>query len=153
MAIFNKLNQQTDCSSNITTIAAGAHVTGKINVECELHIDGEVDAEINSTGVVKIGQSGVVKSNLRANTLIITGKFLGDAECESIELILGGEVEGKLSASSLTIDASSSFQGESIRRQSGGSSKIVDFSSEVKNSKADEFESPFLADGLDQETK
>ena len=143
-----------------------------------MHIDGQVDAEINSTGLVKIGQSGVVNGDLRANTLIVTGKFFGVAECESIELISGGEVEGKLNAVSLTIDANSSFQGESIRRQPGDSAKIVDFASEAENSQADKsqadksqadksqadksqadksqadkYEPPFLADGLDQETK
>lgn len=153
MAIFNKPDKQTDYASNITTIAAGSHVTGKIESECELHIDGEVDAEINSTGLIKIGQSGVVHSDLRANTLIITGKFFGVAECESVELISGGAAEGKLNAVSLTIDASSSFQGESVRRQPGDPSKVVDLATEAKNSKVDKSESSFLTDQLDQETK
>lgn len=131
MAIFNKSDQQTDYASNITTIAAGTCITGKIDTECELHIDGEIDAEINSTGLVKIGKTGVVKNNLRANALIITGKLIGDAECESIELVSGGEAEGKLSAVSLTIDSSCVFQGESIRK------KPLD-SSEEKNGETDE---------------
>jgi cytoskeletal protein CcmA (bactofilin family) len=137
MAIFTKPDKQTDHSSNITTIAAGTHISGRIDIECELHVDGEVDAEINSTATVKIGQSGVVKSDLRAHTMIVTGKFIGNAECEAIELLSGGEAEGKLSASSLTIDSSSSFQGESVRKQPGDSSKVVDFATESANSKSD----------------
>ena len=140
MAIFTKSDKQTDYSSNITTIAAGTHVTGRIDIECELHIDGEVEAEINSTGIVKIGQSGIVNSDLRAHTMIVTGKFFGNAECEAIELVSGGEAEGKLSASSLTIDSSSSFQGESIRKQPGESSKIIDFAAEAGSSKIDKLD-------------
>jgi cytoskeletal protein CcmA (bactofilin family) len=130
MAIFNKSDQQTDHSSNVTTVAAGSTITGKIDIECELHIDGEVDAEINSTGTVKIGQTGKVNGDLRAKSLIVAGKFSGNADCDSIELISGGEADGKLTASSLTIDASSSFQGESIRKQPGESSKVVNFANE-----------------------
>jgi len=127
MAIFNKPDKQTDYSSNVTTIAAGSHITGKIDIQCELHVDGEVDAEINSSGIVKIGTTGIVNSNLKAETLIISGKFYGNAECDSIELVSGGEAEGKLTAVSLTIDSSSSFQGESVRRPPGEISKVVSF--------------------------
>jgi cytoskeletal protein CcmA (bactofilin family) len=130
MAIFTKSDQQTDYASNITTIAAGSHLSGRIEIECELHIDGEVDAEIHSTGTVKIGHSGRVNSDLKAKNLIIAGKFTGDAVCDSIEVISGGEAEGKLTATSLTIDSGSSFQGESIRKKEGDSGKVVNIASD-----------------------
>lgn len=128
MALFNKSDKQTDYSSNVTTIAAGSHVTGKIDIQCELHIDGEVDAEIHSTGTVKIGKSGVVKSNLIAKTLIVSGKFQGEADCETIELVAGGEAEGKLTSSTLTIDSTSAFQGESVRKDA--EDKVVSITNE-----------------------
>lgn len=134
--IFNsndKSDQQTDYSSNVTTIAAGSHVTGRIEVACELHIDGEVDAEINSSQTVKIGETGIVNGDLRAQTLIVSGKFFGNADCETIELVSGGEAEGKLAACSLSIDGSSSFQGESIRKQPGDA-KVVSFSQDSADS-------------------
>ena len=136
MAIFNKPDQQADYSSNVTTIAAGSSITGQINIQCELHIDGEVSAEIQSSSTIKIGQTGVVTGDIAANALIVAGKFQGNADCDSIELISGGEAEGKLTATSLTIDASSSFQGESVRKQPGSGSKVVSFSSD--NSASDE---------------
>jgi cytoskeletal protein CcmA (bactofilin family) len=103
-----------------------------------------VDAEINSTSTIKIGQSGVVNGDLHAKTLILTGKFYGNADCEAIELVSGGEAEGKLTCASLTIDSNSSFQGESIRKNPGeSSSKILDFASEMENNKAEKVTSPF----------
>ena len=130
MAIFNKSNQQTDYSSNITTIAAGSHVSGRIEIECELHIDGKVDGEIISKGTVRIGKSGSVTSELQAQSLIVAGKFFGNANCESIELVSGGEAEGKLTATSLTIDSDSSFQGESIRKKPGQEKNVVNIANE-----------------------
>jgi cytoskeletal protein CcmA (bactofilin family) len=130
MAIFNKPDQQTDYSSNITTIAAGSHVSGRIEIECELHIDGNVDGEIISKGTVRIGKSGSVTSELQAQSLIVAGKFFGSANCESIELVSGGEAEGKLTATSLTIDSDSSFQGESIRKKPGQEKNVVNIANE-----------------------
>ncbi len=130
MAIFDKPDKQADYASNVTTIAAGTNVVGKIDIECNLHIDGELEGEVNSKSIVKVGQSGLLKSNLKAQKLIVTGRFIGTADCDQIELISGGEAEGKLISSGLVIDSSSSFQGESIRRKEGEATKVLDFSSE-----------------------
>ena len=130
MAIFDKPDKQADYASNVTTIAAGTNIVGKIDIECNLHIDGELEGEVNSKSIVKVGQSGLLKSNLKAQKLIVTGRFIGTADCDQIELISGGEAEGKLISSGLVIDSSSSFQGESIRRKQGEPTKVLDFSSE-----------------------
>ncbi|MGB5706199.1 MAG: polymer-forming cytoskeletal protein [Arenicellales bacterium] len=130
MAIFDKSDKQADYASNVTTIAAGTSVVGKIDIECNLHIDGEFEGEVSSKSIVKIGQSGLLKSTLKAEKLIVTGRFIGTADCDTIELVSGGEAEGKLISSGLTIDSSSSFQGESIRRKKGEVSKVLDFSSD-----------------------
>lgn len=130
MAIFNKPNQQADYASNVTTIAAGTNVVGKIDIECNLHIDGEFEGEVNSKSIVKIGKTGLLKSNLKAQKLIVTGRFIGTADCDSIELVSGGEAEGKLISAGLVIDTNSSFQGESIRRKNGDKPKILDFNTE-----------------------
>ena len=130
MAIFDKPDKQADYASNVTTIAAGTNIVGKIDIECNLHIDGELEGEVNSKSIVKVGQSGLLKSNLKAQKLIVTGRFIGTADCDQIELISGGEAEGKLISSGLVIDSSSSFQGESIRRKQGEPTKVLDFASE-----------------------
>ena len=131
MAIFDKPDKQADHASNVTTIAAGTNIVGKIDIECSLHIDGELEGEVNSKSIVKVGKSGLLKSNLKAEKLIVTGRFVGTADCDQIELISGGEAEGKLISAGLVIDAGSSFQGESIRRKQGESRKVVDFNTDA----------------------
>ena len=122
--------KSSDYSSNVTTIAAGTNIVGKVDIECNLHIDGEFEGEVNSKSIVKIGKTGLLKSNLKAQKLIVTGRFIGTADCDNIELISGGEAEGKLISSGLVIDSTSSFQGESIRRKHGEPSKVLDFSND-----------------------
>jgi cytoskeletal protein CcmA (bactofilin family) len=95
-----------------------------------LHIDGEFEGEVNSKSIVKIGKTGVLKSTLKATKLVVTGRFIGTADCDSIELVSGGEAEGKLISSGLVIDSASSFQGESLRRKQGEKPKVLDFTGE-----------------------
>ncbi len=98
-----------------------------------MHIDGEFEGEVNSKSIVKVGKSGLLKSNLKAQKLIVTGRFVGTADCDQIELVSGGEAEGKLISAGLMIDSNSSFQGESLRRKQGESPKVLDFSSETSS--------------------
>ncbi len=97
-----------------------------------MHINGVVNGEIDSTNVVTIGKSGVVKCDLKAQKLIVSGQFFGNADCESIELLSTGKIEGQLTAASLTIDSGGSFQGQSIRKSPGDTQKVVDFASETR---------------------
>ena len=70
-----------------------------------------------------------MKGELKAKKLVVTGQFLGTADCDSIALLSGGKVEGKLITASLAVDADGSFQGESVRKKpsAGGDTTVVDF--------------------------
>ncbi len=88
--------------------------------------------------MIKIGLSGVVNSsNLRASKLIVSGKFLGEADCEAVEIIDGGDVQGKLTSATLEIVANGAFQGESIRKDSNDYSKTKGFGDKADTGKAD----------------
>lgn len=100
-----------------------------------MHIDGEFNGDIHSTNTVSIGKTGVVKCELKAHKLIVAGKFYGSAECESVEVPSGGEVDGQLTAASLAVDSGGSFQGQSIRKKPGDASTVVDFVAEANSLK------------------
>lgn len=113
---------RSNSASEVTSIGQGVLVSGRIETNSdqhELHIDGNVEAEIHSKSIVKIGQNGSLAGDVYANRLVVSGVFKGNAVCEKIELIAGGKVEGKLTASTLTIDAQSSFQGQSTLKEKG----------------------------------
>ncbi len=87
---------------------------------------------------MKIGQTGSVAGNLSAKSLIVAGRFAGDADCDTIELIAGGQVDGKLISKSLIIDASSSFQGESVRKKDGSvTGKVVNLAADAMKEATD----------------
>ncbi len=81
-----------------------------------LHIDGEVHGEIKSMFTVKIGKLGIVNGNITAEKLMVAGKMVGDADCESIILMPDGEILGSLISSSFVIETGGLFEGKSARR-------------------------------------
>lgn len=109
MAIFNK----SDTESNTTIIAAGTKIDGEFNLNCKLHIDGEVTGKINSTNIVSIGAEGSIKGELSSRKLIVSGLFEGTADCDSIELLKDGKIVGKIISKDLMIESDSIFEGES----------------------------------------
>ena len=96
-----------------------------------MHIDGELNGDIHSTSTVSIGKTGVVKCELEAQKLVVAGKFHGNADCELIEVLAGGEVDGQLTAASLAVDGGGIFHGQSVRKKpSDDSTTVVKFTAE-----------------------
>jgi len=81
--------------------------------QSRLHVDGEVKGEVNSKNIVTIGKKGKVFGKIEASKLIINGLFEGDAICESIELLKGGILRGKIVSKDLMIETKAIFEGES----------------------------------------
>jgi len=91
-----------------------------------------------------VGKSGVLQSKLKARKLVIAGKFHGEAECEAIELLGGGVVEGTLCTSSLAVDKDASFEGSSIRKKLDAAPSVLDMTAKQK-APANEKSAPGLA--------
>ncbi len=82
-------------------------------MKCRLHVDGEISGKIISNNVISIGKIGKIKGELSAKKLIISGVLEGEADCDSIELLKGGKVFGKIIAKDLMIESDTIFEGES----------------------------------------
>jgi cytoskeletal protein CcmA (bactofilin family) len=119
MGVFSKHDQQSFSDSETTIIASGAKVEGIFNCQSRLHIDGEVKGEVNSKNIVTIGKQGKVFGKIEASKLIINGLFEGDAICDSIELLKGGVLRGKIVSKDLMIETKAIFEGESKIKQNG----------------------------------
>ena len=78
-----------------------------------------MSGKINSNNVVSVGAGGSFKGELRADKLIVSGTFEGSAECESIELLKGGTILGKIISKDLMIESNSVFEGESQLKKEG----------------------------------
>ncbi|HVZ33344.1 MAG TPA: polymer-forming cytoskeletal protein [Polyangiaceae bacterium] len=95
-------------------LGRGTHFEGKLSFEGRIRIDGEFRGEIQSDGVLVIGEGGQVRAEVRVGTLIVKGGALrGNARAaDAIELYVPAQVVGQLSAPSIYMDKGVQFSGE-----------------------------------------
>ncbi|MDR0664945.1 MAG: polymer-forming cytoskeletal protein [Helicobacteraceae bacterium] len=107
-------------TSGTTIVAKGTKITGTVEVECKLHVDGQVDGTIRSSNIVTVGSSGSVKGEIYAEKLVVSGELEGNADCANVEILAGGKMNGDLVSSNLIIEAQAVFEGYSKIRVAGG---------------------------------
>ncbi|ASM39954.1 polymer-forming cytoskeletal protein [Campylobacter sp. RM12327] len=115
MAIFNKGNNQL--ATETTVISTGAKLKGEFNFESMLHVDGLLDGDILSNSVVVIGNQGHIKGTLKAKKLIVSGVFSGEVDCESVQILAGGSINGNVISEEFIIEAKAIFEGKSSVRK------------------------------------
>ncbi|MEO1941591.1 MAG: polymer-forming cytoskeletal protein [Campylobacterales bacterium] len=116
MAIFGGNDgANVPVAEKTTVIARGTRIVGELQVTNEkLHIDGEVEGEIEAVGLVVIGKEGRVNSKmLKADKLSVSGYFEGNIDCNFIEILAGGRVIGKITTREIVIEPKGLFEGES----------------------------------------
>jgi cytoskeletal protein CcmA (bactofilin family) len=116
MAIFDSASKTTNNADGATIIAQCTNIKGEIDTTCSVHIDGGIEGDITSTNVVTIGKSGKANGQINASKLIVSGEFDGTADCESVEILPGGFIRGKIITGELIIEKQGFFEGESRKR-------------------------------------
>ena len=117
MAIFNKNHGKSITSCETTIIACGAKVEGIFNCDSRLHVDGVISGQVNSQSIVTIGKNGSIHGEVYANRLIINGLFEGDANCDTVEVLAGGKLLGRVTSKELILEAKAHFEGESKKKK------------------------------------
>ncbi|TLD81834.1 polymer-forming cytoskeletal family protein [Helicobacter sp. MIT 05-5293] len=133
MAIFVSDNKQFDGVNSsggaATIIAQGTRIKGEINTDCRLHIDGEFEGNINSKDTVMIGKSGIVRGEIQTNSLIVSGRFVGNISSSILEIKPQGRVEGTVATNEFVIERKGLFVGESKIKDSKNKVEKVDVGS------------------------
>lgn len=95
-------------------LGRGTHFEGKLHFEGRVRIDGTFKGEIQSDGVLVVGEGAVIEANVFASTVIVNGGSIrGDVVArESIELYVPAEVKGDLTAPEIFIDKGVQFSGK-----------------------------------------
>ena len=104
-------------ANDTTSIAAGTSIKGEILAKSGLHIDGTFEGRIFSDSTISVGQGGFVTGEIIALKLIVSGKFNGKADCQTIEIMPNGRIDGEVISNELVIEREGFFVGESKVRQ------------------------------------
>lgn len=114
MALFGSGGKQKKRRGGGTTIiAAGTTFTGELYPEGNLHIDGRLEGQIDSSSDVSVGADGSFEGEIRAHRMVVSGFVRGRVECDSLEIVDNGRVLGEVASRRFVIEPGGQFVGES----------------------------------------
>jgi cytoskeletal protein CcmA (bactofilin family) len=99
-------------------------------------LDGEVQGDISSQGIVIIGENGGVNGQINADSVTIGGKVTGTIRAkDKVVLEAKANLKGDIITKTLLVEAGAIFNGNSKMGNSGGISDSVDTSKTSDTSK------------------
>jgi len=107
--IFSKEDQA------ISLIGEGISVVGTLNLQDNvLRLDGRLEGKIIGRGTLIMGEKGLLQGEIQVDRLILGGRVEGIVTAqESIHITLTGKLFGTALTSQLIIDEGGIFEGES----------------------------------------
>lgn len=103
-------------SSEITIISCGTNIEGIFNTSSVLHIHGKLTGKIFSTNSVVVCKDGQMYGDIKADKVVISGKFEGNIDCDEIDILENGSFKGEVKYCQLIIEKNVFFDGKSISK-------------------------------------
>ncbi|MFH0975341.1 MAG: polymer-forming cytoskeletal protein [Spirochaetota bacterium] len=98
--------------SNNSTIGEGSVFEGKFYISGSLRIDGKFEGEIKTDEELIVGQTGKVKTNINAKSVVISGTVIGNIVAEKeVTLLETAKVSGDIETPFLAIQRGVITQG------------------------------------------
>lgn len=102
----------TETSTPNALLGRGSKVSGKLNFEGTVQVDGQVEGEISAQDTLTVGESAVVAATINGNTIIIKGRVTGDINARTrVEIRAPGKLYGNIVTPSLVIHEGVTFEG------------------------------------------
>lgn len=103
-----------------TIIGKGTVVTGDMQVQNSLRVDGTIRGKVNVTDTVLIGKEGKVEGEIIAKDVMIGGKIEGNVQAAGKVLLeTNAQITGDIKASQLVVDEGATFDGKCVMKQNG----------------------------------
>lgn len=96
-----------------TVILNGIHFSGDIKGGHDIYLNGEFEGKIELSALLYVGQTGILRGEIKAENIIIEGDVEGTLEAEEkLEVRDGGRCNGDILAPSVLISDKAFFQGQ-----------------------------------------
>jgi len=94
-------------------LASDVEIKGNLKFTGELTLDGKLEGEIQTDGILNLGDSAVVNGNINAQTVVVRGKVTGNIQAkEKIEIKTKAELFGDIRAAKLVVEEGVTFVGK-----------------------------------------
>jgi cytoskeletal protein CcmA (bactofilin family) len=104
-------------AENIPTkniLSSDVEIKGSLKFQNELIIDGKIEGEIISAGILTVGENAEVRGEIKTKSVTVLGKVHGNITVdERCELKTRAQLIGDLKAARLTIEEGATFVGKS----------------------------------------
>lgn len=104
----------SDQTQSKNLLSADVEIKGSIKFQNELIIDGKVEGEITSAGVLTVGENAEIRGEIKTKSATVYGKVHGNITVdERCELKARAVLHGDLKAARLIIEEGATFVGKS----------------------------------------
>src|SRR5205823_5338528 len=94
-------------------LGKGCRVTGKLQFEGTVRIEGHVEGEISAQDALIVGESAVVNAQITGSSIVIHGRVTGDVTAQKrLEIRAPGKLFGNIATPSLVIHEGVVFEGQ-----------------------------------------
>ena len=101
-------------SSHKNVLAADVEIKGSIKFLNDLGVDGKVEGEITSSGILTVGENAEIRGEIKTKSATVYGKVHGNITVEErCELKSRAVLQGDLKAARLVIEEGATFVGKS----------------------------------------
>lgn len=93
-------------------IATGTKISGDIDTNGDIRIDGELTGSITSTGKVVIGETGKIDGEIKCQNANISGTVIGQLSVdELLSLQASARIHGDIKTGKMSVEPGANFTG------------------------------------------
>lgn len=93
-------------------IGPQVRIQGELSGEEDVLIEGRVEGKISVTKSLRVGQNAQVNAEIRAHSLVIAGRVVGNVTAvERVEILPSGSLEGNIRSPKIAIAEGAQFKG------------------------------------------
>jgi cytoskeletal protein CcmA (bactofilin family) len=109
-----QFNQQKFSNELINTIIGPeTSIKGALHSQRSMQIDGTVEGEINCQGDVYIGEKSIIKANIIARSVTVSGEVFGNIETlKGLSISKTGKVYGNITGDQLNVEEGGIYRGK-----------------------------------------
>ena len=112
-ALSKKMSSNNEELSDKTFLGKDALFKGELSFKGTLCIDGRFEGHINTSGTLLISETGIIKANIEAETVICEGQVKGNiVASKKVELRRNSIVVGDVQSPSLNIEVGAKLDGK-----------------------------------------
>ncbi len=87
-------------------------IDGNFNLSIDLVVKGNIKGKIISSKTVYIYGGGSFTGNLKSESLVVEGTFIGEADCKFIKILNAGVLRGNIKSNILKVESKAIFEGK-----------------------------------------